>query len=278
MFDKIREKSPSGHSKHESADSNQGDTALAPTYTAASSSSVPPFTTRFASLSLHMDDRIRFLSFPEPVISACRSAILSNWPKGISSERPYANSHEIKLRGYPWKGYGISAVDARRLIKGVFSTLHSCGWIFTLNTNIIKTETNKDTLLFRYQSPPPARHEWCSIAFSKQNRLRFIDCPASTYATLPERIGSDWIREQREYAPGVWDFELHGNPWVPGGKATMQVRELLMSLMEMLEEEGWSVYASIDQKSGTGQKTSETDTWYCFRLKGWEKGMPVYQR
>lgn len=281
MFDKIRGKSPSGHSKHESMDSNQGDNKLAagpPSYTSASSSSAPPFTTRFASLSLHMDDRLRFLKFPEPVISACRSAILSNWPKGISSERPYANSHEIKLGGYPWAGYGKDAAQARRLVKGVLSTLHSWGWILTLNTDVSKTATDKDTLLFRYQSPPPARHEWCSIAFSRQSRLRFIDCPASLYATLPERIGSEWIKEQSEYAPGIWEFELHGYPWSPTGKTTMQVRELLMSLMEMLEEEGWSVYASIDQKSGAGQGTSETDTWYCCRLKGWERGMPVYHR
>ena len=58
----------------------------------------------------------------------------------------------------------------------------------------------------------------------------------------------------------------------------MRVRELLIALVEMLEEEGWSVYASIDQKSSGGQGVSETDTWHCCRAKGWEKGMPVYLR
>ncbi|EMD59311.1 hypothetical protein COCSADRAFT_41177 [Bipolaris sorokiniana ND90Pr] len=281
MFDKIRGKSPSGHSKHDSSDIHQGSPLSIPgppSYAASSSTPVPPFQTRFASLSLHMEDRIRFLRFPEPVISACRSAILSNWPQGISSERPYANSHEIKLDGYPWRGFGKDAAQARRLVKGVLSTLHANGWILTLTTDVSKTAADKDTLLFRYQAPPPARHEWCSIAFSRQSRLRFIDCPPELYASLPQRIGSEWLKGQSEYAPGIWEFELHGYPWSPTGKTTMQVRELLMALVEMLEEEGWSVYASIDQKSSGGQGTSESDTWYCCRIRGWEKGMPVYWR
>lgn len=43
------------------------------------------------------------------------------------------------------------------------------------------------------------------------------------------------------------------------GTETMLTRELLLILMETLEGEGWTVYASVDQKNGS-EKHTETDT------------------
>jgi hypothetical protein len=284
MFDKIRGKSPSGHFKADSTDSNNNAHAFAPpppAYTAPSSSQ--PTTsqsvqTRFASLSLHKEDRLRFLRFPSPIISLCRLTILSTWSVGISKEQPYANSHEMKLNGYPWRGHGKEGVEARRLMNGVLATLHASGWLLTLNTDISKSALDKDTLLFRYQNPLPAPHEWCVVSFSRQDRLRFMDAPPSLYESFPSRVGAHWISESLLHSQGVWEYKLKGYPWQASGEETMRVRELLIALVEMLEEEGWSVYASIDQKSSGGQGYSETDTWHCCRAKGWEKGMPVYLR
>ncbi|KAI4908929.1 hypothetical protein J4E90_008667 [Alternaria incomplexa] len=286
MFDKLRGKSPSGHSKGDSTDSTKDNSSFAPpppAYTAPSSSASQPalshpVQTRFASLSLHKEDRLRFLRFPEPIISKCRATILSTRPLGINKEQLYANSHEFKLNGYPWGGYGKEGVEARRLMNGVLATLHASGWLLTLNTDISKSAMDKDTLLFRFQNPIPVHHEWCVVAFSRQNRLRFIDAPASLYESFPARVGADCILESGLKEQGVWECKLRGNPWQPSGEETMRVRELLIVLVELLEEEGWSVYASIDQKSSGGQGVSETDTWHCCRVKGWEKGMPVYMR
>ncbi|EDU46564.1 hypothetical protein PtrEW4_003677 [Pyrenophora tritici-repentis] len=276
MFDKLRGKSPSGHSKQDSTTSTTSFSRPTPppAYTS-------PSQTTFASLSLHMEDRLRFLRFPAPILTTCTATILAHWPPGIQQERPYATSHEIKLNGYPWRGYGQEAAQARRLMKALLSTLHSNGWILTLNTDITKTATDKDTLVFRYQSPAPPEHEWCCVAFSRQDRLRFVDAPASLYAELEARLGGsgeEWVKGQGEYAEGIWEFKLVGHPWQATGTTTMRVRELLIVLVEMLEAEGWGVYASIDQKSGAAQGTSGTDTWHCCRVKGWEKGMPVYMR
>jgi hypothetical protein len=290
MFDKLRGKSPSGHSKKDSVDNAPKSDTLSvpappPAYTGSSSLTAPattttiPFQTRFASLSLHMEDRLRFLRFPDPIITLCRSSILSTWPAGIQEERPYASSHEMKLNGYPWRGYGKEAAEARRLMKRLLATLYAEGWVLCVNTDISKTATDKDTLLFCYQSPPPARQDWAAIAFSRIDRLRFIDFPSPStsplLSTLAARLGKEWIDKQVEYAPGVQEFKLNGYPWQATGKDTMRVRELLMVLVETLEEEGWSVYASIDQK-GSGE--AECDTWFCCRVKGWEREMGVYQR
>jgi hypothetical protein len=39
----------------------------------------------------------------------------------------------------------------------------------------------------------------------------------------------------------------------------MAARQLLLTLLEVLETEGWTVYASVDQKNGSDKQT-ETDT------------------
>lgn len=52
---------------------------------------------------------------------------------------------------------------------------------------------------------------------------------------------------------------MKGISWWANGEATMRVRELLIILLEVLECEGWTVYASIDQKNG-GENNTETDT------------------
>lgn len=74
---------------------------------------------------------------------------------------------------------------------------------------------------------------------------------------------------------GVHEIKLDGSPWFCNGTKTMKVRELLLTFLEVLESEGWSVYASVDQKDAA-QDYSETDTWHCCRPKGWVRGAPVY--
>ncbi|KAJ4403013.1 hypothetical protein N0V91_006759 [Didymella pomorum] len=94
---------------------------------------------------------------------------------------------------------------------------------------------------------------------------------------LPARLGPEWVSKVTEYSAGIQEIKFHGYRWATGGKETMRVRELLLTMLGVLEEEGWTVYASIDQNaSGGDQNTSETDTWHLCRPKGWTPGHPVY--
>lgn len=60
------------------------------------------------------------------------------------------------------------------------------------------------------------------------------------------------------------------------GSNSMQARILLLKLLECMEEHGWTVYGSIDQKATTNEHRGETDTWHCCKMVGWQPGMPVY--
>lgn len=151
-----------------------------PDYLTATAGSSTAFQTRFASLSMHMEDRLRFLCFPQEIVNICRQTIGAVWRRGIQSEREYGGSHEFKVYGNPWRGMGDEAVDARRLICALLGTLHGQGWVMTLSTDISKKNWDKDTLLFRHQVPAPAGCDWCCIGFSRNDRIKFIDgkCPS----------------------------------------------------------------------------------------------------
>ena len=76
------------------------------------------------------------------------------------------------------------------------------------------------------------------------------------------------VREHRHHSvAGSYELKLHGYPWRPGGGGTMEARMLLLKLLEGLEEEGWTVYASFDQKAISDNDTSETDTANSFNSK-----------
>jgi hypothetical protein len=262
MFDKLKGKVAHRDEKKRSSDNLSDETAALPAYTAnASSSSAVPFQTRFASLSMHMHDRLRFLRFPEPVVDECRNAVVRTWARGIDEERPYGNSHEFKLYGYPWQAIREEAMDACRLVATLLGTLHSLGWVLTLNTNVSINMLEKDTLLFRHQVPSPTPCNWCSIAFSRADRLRFTGDSVEVYQDLSAKLGPEWVKSHSERSPGVNEIKFHGFPWSASGKDTMRTRELLLALLETLEEHGWTVYASIDQRGDiNGSTQSETDT------------------
>ncbi|KAF2002479.1 hypothetical protein P154DRAFT_462494, partial [Amniculicola lignicola CBS 123094] len=251
--------------------------ATTPFTTATATSSSTPFHTQFASLSMHREDRLRFLSFPSPIVTLCRTTILNVWARGIQAEKEYGGSQEFKLYGNPWRGSGDQAIAARRLICALLSVLHEQGWVMTLSTDVSKKLWDKDTLLFRYQAPAPAPCDWLCIGFSRMDRIKFIDTPAAIYETLIQKLGPSWVQARYVYpnATGVYEIKLAGTPWMADGTETMRVRGLLLVFLEVLEGEGWTVYASVDQKNG-GDKSSETDTWHCCRPKGWTRGAPVY--
>ncbi|KAH7125586.1 hypothetical protein B0J11DRAFT_433796 [Dendryphion nanum] len=224
---------------------------------------------------MHHYDIIRFLHFPTPIVDICRDVIKQTWTRAIKNESEYGGSHEFKLHGFPWGGSGGQTTEARRTICRLLEALHGQGWVLMISTSISKKEMEKDTLLFRHQTPAPAPCDWAAIGFSKNDRIRFIDAPPEIADSLAARLGSHWVKERTLIGPGVHEFKLDGSPWWANGTKVMEVREMLLTFLEVLESEGWTVYASVDQKDG-GQNYTETDTWHCCRLKSWTQGAPVY--
>jgi hypothetical protein len=231
-------------------------------YDALSSTSSPQFHTIFASMSMHMSDRLRLLRFPSADIESVHSAINASWPRGVQDIREHYGSHEFKLKGNPWSGQSDEAIFARRMMCKILETLSNTGWVLAVTADISKRTTEKDTLIFRYQQPPPATCDWMSISFSLQDRIRLIDAPEELIQYLVSCLGRFIQRHKRHKLEGTYELQIHGYPWRAPDNKIMESRLLLLQLLEGLDAKGWTVYASIDQKTGpTGDTSwSEPDT------------------
>ncbi|KAF2107333.1 hypothetical protein BDV96DRAFT_589571 [Lophiotrema nucula] len=147
------------------------------------------------------------------------------------------------------------------------------------STDVSKAQWDSDTLIFRYQSPAPLAMEWLSLAFSANNRLRFIDAPSHIPLKVVERLGKSKMeckcKEHR--VEGCYEVKIQGMGWGQYSAEGVKIRGLVLDILDVFEEEGWTIYASVDQKvGGEGSGGGDTDTWHCCRPKGWVPGMPVY--
>jgi hypothetical protein len=245
-----------------------------------SSPSYSAFRTSFASLSLHQGDRIRMLQFPDSDVLALKEIIKKHWAKGLQNERKYGQSHEYKLHGYPWHGQGSDAITSRVLMREIIAHLFSEGWILHASTDISKSASDTDTLLFRKQQTPPPESQWISISYNMSDRLRLIGASEDLIQDVRELLQSMRLLQTENWKDqrlNAREYKLHGYPWIPSGEATMTTRMILLNLLEVLEKKGWSLYASIDQ-STAGKNSSETDSWYCVRDKAWVEGSTVFHR
>jgi len=225
---------------------------------------------------MNMSDRLRFLQFSKQDIDQVRQVIKHAWGQGIQNECNYYGAHEFQLRGHPWMGQGTDAIPSRQLMCGVLASLYHSGWVLQASTDISKKNLAKDTLLFRFQSPPPLPCTWFSISFNKLDRLRLIGAPNEVIEHVARMLGP--LLQKRSWKqPGAYEFKLKGYPWLADGEETVSTR-ILLRLLEILENNGFSLYASINQNTGTQGKhsTSETDSWYCRRQISWVPGAPVF--
>ncbi|KAK7457798.1 hypothetical protein VKT23_010138 [Stygiomarasmius scandens] len=242
-----------------------------PTYTGSS------HVTRFACMSMNRADRLRFMMFNDTDIQAVRNTLSTAWFKGIQEEQNYHGAHEFKLRGYPWSAQGSEAVPSRQMMCAVFETLYNLGWVVVSATDISKRSLDKDTTFFRYQYPAPPPCTWMSVSFNMGDRLRLINAPEeviqSTKQAVSSMIQKDGWKEQ-----GAYEIKFRGYPWYATGSDTIATRMMVLRLLEVLEENGFTLYLSIDQNIGSGNNdsVSDTDSWYCRRLNSWTKGSPVY--
>jgi hypothetical protein len=149
------------------------------------------------------------------------------------------------------------------------------------STDVSKKHGDKDTLFFRKQQQAPPPSNWISISFNQVDRLRLIGAdPTLTEEMKNTLSGLNLLQEDRgwkDQALGAREFKIRGHPWAATGEATMTTRLLLLKMLECLEANGWSLYASVDQSTGS-KDTSETDSWYCVKDKTWAPGMAVFHR
>ncbi|PGH00220.1 hypothetical protein GX51_05917 [Blastomyces parvus] len=235
------------------------------------------FRTNFASVSLHMTDRIRFLGFPSADVTRIYEIIRGCWPKGIQSTREYGPSNEIRLLGSPWRPsswFEDEKTAARRLVCGLLRGLYEMGWVLKASVDVLKKEGNKDTLLFRLQQPPPPQSNWLCISFNKSDLLQLIDFPKPLCEAMVKALGDKVQRTQS--LESSFEIKFHGYPWKASGTETVETRLILLKMLDCLEQFGFTLYASFNQDTNQSEQKTEADTWFCHQQTNWAPGAPIY--
>ena len=187
----------------------------------------------------------------------------------------------------PWigSGTGPDAVPAQILMREIFSRLYSLGWIMTASTDISRKGYDKDTLIFRKQLVPPPAATWAAISFKQGDKLRFLGAPQDLISSMSQLFRSTGMLQSenaKTTAANYHEFKLIGTPWYASGQDTMATRLLILQMVETMEANGWSLYASIDQNSGASNSSnssySETDVWYCVKSADWTPGSIILHR
>jgi len=240
-----------------------------------------PCITKFACLTLHRNDRLRLLSFPAPILEGIKQVIQTTWYKGLQTERVYSHSYEFKMGGNPWLGQGKDGISSRILMREILAFLYAYGWILHASTDVSKKPAEKDTMIFRWQENAPPASEWMCISFDRSDRLTLIGADAELIEGFRHLLqGSKlWKSEQWKDGPkNAWEFKCRGYPWDGKGEETISTRLLLLRMLGVLENQGWTLYASVDQNVTTSENESEANAWYCVRDQAWQTGMPVLHR
>ncbi|PGH15221.1 hypothetical protein AJ79_02586 [Helicocarpus griseus UAMH5409] len=235
------------------------------------------FRTSFASVSLHMNDRVRLLGFSSTDVAQIHGILDQYWPKGVASTREYGASDEFRLNGSPWNPstwFEDEKTAARRLMCGLLKGLYDLGWVLKAPVDVLKKDGNKDTLLFRLQQPPPPPCNWMCISFNKSDLLQLIGAPRAVCEAM-SNILEDKI-QRTQVLESSFEIKFLGYPWKAGGTDTVETRLILLKILDCLERFGFSLYGSLNQDTKQGEHVENTDTWFCNQQANWMPGIPIY--
>ena len=250
-------------------------------------------TPSFASLSLHNSDTLRLLHFPIPDISFLTTILTMHWTPGIQSTRLHGPAHEFKLRGNPWSGLGDDAITSRILVRELLKGLWESGWRLCLSggSGGARRGGERDMLVFRFEGDEDAddddgernmefrerqgEMQWTILSFIRGDRIRLLGASEETHkikTTISELLRNlSWLKKGewmvKKWEGEAWEWKLRGWPWMAaaaGGEESMRVRGLLLGLMELLDRDGWRLYADVDLCGDGG----ELSTWFCVRGRG----------
>lgn len=222
-----------------------------------------PFQTHVICVSLNDTDKIRVIA-PDNIFPHIRKAIQTFWPYGLLGERQLIKAYEFQLNGEPWSE--IHNEYSVALVNGIFSTLYRLGFIYSSSIDYGHRYYNVNALYFRYdpieeKKPENIYSQFFAITLKNGDRLKLINPPTEMPQKLSTAMSQIWPQGALliNDGSGSYEFILQGMNHKLDNKVdgieTVQARNFLASLMNLLSQYNWNFYAScvlsesIDDKS-----------------------------
>lgn len=271
---KALETRPSLDSESEAGPSAPNE-APPPSFQESVENDAAAFKTQFACVEIRPSDRIRLINFDETDISAVHQVVRTTWSRGIDRVRPFGESREMKLHGTPWSYRSNGDDDARRLLLRIIECLHDIGWVLQSAFDITKNSSSRDSLVFRKQEPAPSPCDWIAVSFDSNDKLKIIGSPPPELVTRLLQAFSVEIQRHEATTDRV-KIKFWGHPWTPSGQDTVTTSLKLLSLLEVLEICGFTLYGTVGARHE--DDTASADIMVCQRQKDWIPGAPILHR
>lgn len=132
-----------------------------------------------------------------------------------------------------------------------------------------------DSLVFRKQEPAPSPCDWIAVSFDSNDKLKIIGSPPPELVTRLLQAFSVEIQRHEATADRV-KIKFWGHPWTPSGQDTVTTSLKLLSLLEVLEICGFTLYGTVGARHE--DDTASADIMVCQRQKDWIPGAPILHR
>lgn len=247
----------------------------------------------FASLSFHKTDTIRLLQFPEEVYVNLQPTILASWPLGIESDGPFGTtngSYQFKLKGKPF-GWLMNheSVAGARLVRDILAFIYHSNWEMVMPLACAERLSSKDLLIFRPRPPeaaPLPQMDWLALAPAKSDRLYVIGDSQPVFQTsqgmltestpnhvvwltmsLTRLLRESDVLQSAETKYNWVEYKLKGRPWSKGGEDGVKTRVLLLRILHVLDQCGWTAHTTVQHRTGNDDRRM-LDTIFFRRPKG----------
>lgn len=117
-------------------------------------------------------------------------------------------------------------------------------------------------MFFRKILQPPPPKQFIAVSFDHLNKLKIIgDVPSTLGDTIVQTLGTRV--SSHEPSTDRVKVKMHGNTWLATGEDAVRSQFLVMSVLEILERYGFTVYTSLETQNG--HSGYEMDSLICYR-------------
>ena len=210
-------------------------------------------------LSLNNFNKIRVGGFSPTVRKRLHNVIEGSWTPGLHHAGPLGNMYEWELKGSPWYPGGRD-IEGVGLLCELLREIRLSGLRLLCSADVSQRIGGLDTLYFEEDTgtrlSPGTNVLTCAIFPHSKQRLTVVNGLVEVKNAINYAIERHWSKGLKSHTRGgkhyhianVEDYALKGGPWVAhsGSTAGVQVRRMIMSLIEQMEAHGWNVLACVD--------------------------------
>jgi hypothetical protein len=194
---------------------------------------------RFFSLTLNQNDRIRLINAPNDLIALVRTAINEAWPKGVQEELNVIAGYEFKLKGNPWWCDGEETVFCRCLVENILRLMRQYNWSLYATCKLSAQFELKSAFFFRFD-PTLLNNRPLCISFNEYDKIRVIDGTQNHVNAVWNAIQSSWpegIQEQSLYGLSH-QFKLRWQPFGNHFSNPLYPAVVVMFIISNLQTQG----------------------------------------